>query len=383
MTIYFNFFSCIISCTTQTNKVSSKLNSNRKINLDVSKINIHSTIPTYSLHDIYNDKKSSYLLILDKRTEYIEIINLDNLKTITSKPLSNITNRPLFDDNTFSIEFVNFDSIFILQEYKVLLIDTLKEKTSFNINTDNNNNLNKDLQHLKLTNMDFSPIYYDRSNHSLTIESYCVDCYFYEKKFYESPIQIMLLLDSLKIKALPIRYPEVYKKKYFGFNNFVFKAEYEDKMIIGFSAHPSLYVYNKSTQSIDRFEGASSYQTLEIKPLKKKFKHDSNAKLKHLTLSPIYKETFYDEKRKLYYRFFLTGIPEKNSDGTYNAWEDKALILIVFDDQLRKINEYNLGKSIYNSSKSFVGPDGLYLYKFQDKKSTNQDSINYDIYQFK
>ncbi|KXK39170.1 MAG: hypothetical protein UZ09_BCD002001025 [Bacteroidetes bacterium OLB9] len=139
-------------------------------------------------------------MILDKRTEYIEIINLDNLKTITSKPLSNITNRPLFDDNTFSIEFVNFDSIFILQEYKVLLIDTLKEKTSFNINTDNNNNLNKDLQHLKLTNMDFSPIYYDRSNHSLTIESYCVDCYFYEKNFTNLLFKLCFCWTALKLK---------------------------------------------------------------------------------------------------------------------------------------------------------------------------------------
>lgn len=61
---------------------------------------------------------------------------------------------------------------------------------------------------------------------------------------------------------------------------------------------------------------------------------------------------------------------------------DKELILMIFDGELKLIKEVNLGKGVYNSSKSFVGDNGLYLLHFQQEDSLNLNKIDYDLYEF-
>lgn len=367
-------------CKIQSNRNESKLpvKSELEYNKKVTQVSINTNIPEFNLFDTYQDSGIQYLMLFDKNLLLLEITNLNTNELILRKPLSSILEMPNEFGEVNSIEFVNFDTIFISQYNAIKLIDTTKEKLTIKINS----NEDKNYDNCRITNLDHSPIYYDKINNSISIQSYCHTCYVYENSYYKAPIHVSFSLENYKFKPLPINYSKIYLDDYFGFHNLVFRSEYRDKFIIGFSADTYFYIYNKNKKQEKAFNGRSKFQFLELEPLKKKFKNDSNKKLQHLTLSPIYKEILYDEKRNLYYRFLLNGVNEKNEDGTYNGWLDKELILMIFDGELKLINELRLGKGIYNSSKSFVGEKGLYLNYFSRTDSTNLNIINFDIYEF-
>lgn len=382
---YLHIFNIIIvlslqGCSINSNRVANILpeKSELVINNKISRTSINTKMPKFNLFDIYNDGLTDYLLLYNKNLLLIEVTDLNTHEVVLSKSINTIFEMPDEYGEIRSIEFVNFDSIFILQEYAIKLIDTTKEKLSIIINSD----ADKAYENCLLTNQNHAPIYFDKINNSLSIESYCYTCYFYDKSYYMAPIHVSFSVENHKFKPLPVYYPKMYVNDYFGFHNLVFRSEYRDKYILGFSADTHFYIYDKNEKQEKIYNGRSKFQYLETEPLKKKFKNDSNKKLKHLTLSPVYKETLYDEKRNLYYRFFLTGINEKNDDGTYNAWSDKELVLMIFDGDLKLVNELNLGKDIYNTSKSFVGDKGLYMHILPQNDSIHLNTINYDIFEF-
>jgi hypothetical protein len=367
-------------CRIQSNRNESRLpvKSTIACKNNISKVSIKTKIPEFNLFDIYQDSLTDYLLLYDKNSLLLEITNLNTNELIFSKPLSAIFEMPNEFEEVNSIEFVNFDTIFIVQNGAIKLIDTTKERFMIKINSIDD----KNYDNCTLTNLDHAPIYYDQNNNSISIQSYCHTCYRFKDSYFKAPIHVSFSLNDYKFIPLPLNYSKIYLENYFGFHDIVFRSEYRDKFIVGFSADPYFYIYSKSEKLEKKVNGRSKFQLLEVEPIKKKYKDDSNEKLKHLTLSPIYKEILYDEKRNLYYRFLLNGINEKNQDGTFNGWQDKELILMVFDGELKLIKELNLGRSIYNSSKSFVGDKGLYLNCFTQTDSTNLNILNYDIYEF-
>ena len=344
----------------------------------IKRVSVNTSITHFNLFDTYERDGNTYLLLINKKINQIEILNIFTNKIIFSKALDNIVKKPNDYGEISSIEFVNFDSIFLLQEKAITLIDTTMEKLAIDINKGED----LDYSNCILSNLDHAPIYFNEIDQSLSIQSYCHTCYVYDIRYYQAPIHVSFSLENHKFKPLPIHYSNMYLDDYFGFHNLVFRSEYEDKYIVGFSADTDFYIFDKNAKKAKTHNGKSKFQLFEIEHLKKKYKNDSNKKLRHLTLFPIYKEILYDEKRSLYYRFLLNGIQEKNPDGTYNSWNDKELILMIFDGELKLIKEVNLGKGVYNSSKSFVGDNGLYLLHFQQEDSLNLNKIDYDLYEF-
>jgi hypothetical protein len=337
---------------------------------------VNSKLSNFDIFDVARVDQVEYLLFYSKASDLIEIVKLLDGSSVYNKSVLPFLGDIQVYDEVNSIEFVNFDSIFILQGTLLSLIDTSTILWQKPVNTEHQAYTSR----LMLMNMNHSPIYFDRKPNRLSIQSYCHTCYFYDKKYYQTPISVSLNLDEMTIEQHNIHFPKAYLQNYYGFNNLIFRNEYEDRVLLSFSAEPDLTVYDKESLLVRTFNGRSRYQYRDIKPLPKKFKKESDKKLKHLTLQPLYKEFLYDHYRGLYYRFMLTGLDEKRADDTYSIWEDKELILMIFDLEFNILHEMNLGANTYNSSKSFVGPEGLYLFNFAKKQSQDDSTTyHYDI----
>jgi hypothetical protein len=363
----------LINCSPRPSdyiEVNTK-NSNKDLTYKLSQFQLDADSIAFNVFDVYHDGTNEHLIIMNSLSKMMEIYNLTKNKLVFRKPYHYLANEGIK-----SIEFYNYDSIFILQENFIFLVDTTRIKLSININTDKGQ-----YKTIVLSNLDHAPIYFDGKKNTLSIQSYCYACPTYSKSFYTSPIHVSLSIDTENFIDLPIRYPTIYLNSYYGFHNIIHRMEYADRYMISFSADPNLYIYNKLSNKVIIKGAKSKYQTNTINPLNKRYKSDANMKLKHITLEPLYREVFYDVFRNLYYRFYMTGIKEKNNDGTFNLWEDKDLILMVFDSDIHLITEINLGKGIYNSAKSFVGEQGLYLYKNKYEDTTLlKNNLYYDVF---
>jgi hypothetical protein len=351
--------------------------SDRAITTEITEISVESNIQEYHLYEVFEAKDDLYLALYDKSTFTLEVMHLNSFDVLFQVKLNEIIRDINKHGSVNSIEVVSFDSIFILQNNALSLIDTATLKYAIEINRDTIPGFSDNM----LMNMDHAPIYYDPTTNSISTQSYCYTCYFYDQSYYEAPIHVSYSLDSHRFSPLPIYYQEKYKRYYFGFHNLVFRSEYDSKYTIGFSSDPNIYLYDKVLNSVFIYGGRSAFQHGAVNPLSKRYKNDSNKKLKHLTLSPIYKEILYDKYRDVYYRFLLNGIDEQNEDGTFNGWHDKEFILMIFDKKMRLIKEINLGKDKYNSTKSFVSSQGLFLYNYARKNNSESKNFEFDVLQ--
>ena len=155
----------------------------------------------------------------------------------------------------------------------------------------------------------------------------------------------------------------------------------DDYSIFSFQADPNIYIVNRSTAEVSVKPGQSTFHT-PIQVMSLKYKDDSNKKMAHLTVSPVYLELFWDKYRKLYYRFFLKEQPERNPDGTYNAWHNKKTILMVFNEDFTLLKEIELAEYL-SYHYAFVAPQGFFI-KVDNSKQTNQNlkSILFEVLKF-
>lgn len=363
------FYSCVIHDLSEEKVIKNK--SNISLEYTFREVLLKEDSVAFKLYDIYRDS----ILIVDNRLtkNRLEAYNLKSERHLFTVNYSGLIGDINSFGNINSFKYYNSDTIFFLQDYVMSLSDTVNLKEQFEINREEDD--------LFLSNLDHSPLYYNSSEKKLSVGAYCVSCYTYKKAYYKSPIHMSYSLISKEKEKLPIGYSNKYLENYYGFHNLIFRNEYRDMYLIGFSADSNVYMYDKKTKGIKVKNGRSRFQKKTIEPLKQRYKNNSNEKLKHLTLSPFYHKIIYDKWNKLYYRFFLQSIPEKNDDGTYNGWKDKKIILLVFDNEFEIIDEINLGVNVYNPSKSFVGIGGLYLYKnYESKKERNK--LSYDLLEF-
>jgi hypothetical protein len=121
--------------------------------------------------------------------------------------------------------------------------------------------------------------------------------------------------------------------------------------------------YNLYTHKIQYFNAATTLFKKEINPLDLSNKPmDIQKKIEHLTASPLYENIYYDSYKRLYYRLCRDGIDKRRKDGTYTSFEDKPLIIAVFDESFHLIAEKNLASDKYGNF-GYVNKDGLHLYK--------------------
>lgn len=329
--------------------------------------------------DVFSLQDTLYLAIINRLTEKLEVYNISENRLITSIDYLNLTGDVDEFGRVLSFTIHNFDSIFFLQQYLLSMTNTVEVKWAKEINTGKGQ-----YKDIFLYNLDHAPIYYDQYNNKISVQTYCYSCEDYKKSYYTSMIHASYSPEDDTYTELPVSHSKMYIDNYYGFHNHIFRREYDDRYVVSFSADPNIYIYNKLDKEIEVNGGRCSYQPTDVRILNRKYKADDNKKLRHFTIEPFYDTILYDEYRNLYYRFFYTGVEDKNPDGTYNTMGDKELILMLFDHDLKLITEINYGSSRYFPSLSFVGKEGLYLKVHQLHDSTlSQTKMYYDVLRIK
>jgi len=319
---------------------------------------------------------TNFLAIINYNTYHLELYNLSNGKRHFKKALRDILGK---DYGGFggvnSFYFLNFDTILLAQENAITLFDTLAINKIVQIN---NSSVERNPE-MFYENMGQSPIIYDSNQNSVAIQSYCSGCDASSKKFYEQPIEAIILLDSNKVVPSPIYYSEKYLDNYYGFAIHVYQTTIDDVSYFSFPVDPNIYIYNRKTKKMKVKGGRSQFQLKDAPPVKNKYKNDSEFKFNHLTQIPSYNVIIPDSYRSLYYRFFYKGIALENEDGTFNSYGDKELVLMVFDKNFDLIKEIDIGKHKYTTGKSFVTKEGLFLSQSHYKNTAKDKKTRFDI----
>jgi len=333
----------------------------------------------YQNFDILLDGVNTFLFLINDAQHYFEIYNLTDRIKIYSKPISDfiLIGEPNLIIN--SIHFLGFDSIYLASEQSIFLIDTSGVKQKFIINQ----NISKNLNPLKLYNLNHCPLRYDRHLKGLLLQSYSPFDHTATRKYYSYPIEVLYNPKTTKIIPLPMRYPDMYRNAYFGFANHVFRTSSGPLNIYSFPVDNNFYVYNKVKHTIDTIPGVQSVHS-SFPTLDRRHKNKSEIKMQHLIKIDHYLSVLHDQKQHYYYRFLAKGLPIRNSDGTFNVWGDKELILRVYSEQGQLLKEVHLGNHDYSFHKSFVGEEGLYLSKAHYKNTEyNHTTLKFTILNFK
>jgi len=199
--------------------------------------------------------------------------------------------------------------------------------------------------------------------------------------YYEAPIEASLDLRSEQISPLPVYYAPLYRQgnTYFGYLNMPMRTPTDSLFIYTFPADPNLYVYDRLSGNQRAYGGKSKYAPEPPKSLPPN-EERSEKKMQHMIESTMYFNVLYDPQRRLYYRFHFPAVDFHRQDGTYNGFEDKKPVLMVFDDQFRLVQEVEMPDYNFDAIFSFVSTEGLWIPASQNEQ---EDFISYDIWQFR
>lgn len=336
---------------------------------------------SHTQFSVYEDKAqpATYLMLMNQTTKRLEIYDLDKRSRVFAKPLQDFIGDEAIFGPLNSLHFHNFDTLLLEQEQQIVLADTSGPIATLPTNRFDDDNNPKSYY----LSMGHTPIRYDAQRKAALVQAYSMVHAFHQKPFYEHPVEALVGLEAGHIQHFRVPYSKKYLQAYYGFANHVHRSVAGNHSIYSFSVDPNIYIYDRQLDTLIIAGGRSKYQQEDAEPLPIKYKHDREQKYRHMILVPHYLQVLFDPYRQYYYRFFLEEIPEKNEDGTYNSWVDKRLVLMVFDRELRLLEEIDLGRNQYNFFRSFVAREGLFVaHSRHQNPNYDKYELKFDLYRF-
>jgi hypothetical protein len=133
-----------------------------------------------------------------------------------------------------------------------------------------------------------------------------------------------------------------------------------DSIIISDAWNGTIHVINTLDNSTKTIPAKSIFDTVPIQKLIYKGASDKKSiKFKHGLLSPYYESLFYNPYNGNYYRIFHPKMEEFNAQGLNNTEYDKEAVLMVFDKDLKLLDEVLLPVKTYRVLKLFPIKDGV------------------------
>jgi hypothetical protein len=328
------------------------------------------------IFDVVHEKGEAYFVFYRHQENALAFVNLSTGMEESEKriPLPAVKEEGPLQ----SFDYVSRDSVFLIHEFS---IDILSADSGNLFSQTINTPESDDWPPVIYGNfLDVFPLHYDLVYQTLYIRQHCGPCGT-DTSFYRTNIMASYDVKNRgTIQDIGIPYPVKYKKAYYGDALSAFREFKGDSILLSFQADDKIYIFDRKSRKLTCVDGKSRFEEKSIVPLDFKYHTNLNVRGDHLTVNPLYLKILYDPYRHLFYRLFLKGMPLKSKDGTYNTFFDKDLILMVFDEKLEKLNEYNLGTS-YNWYYSFVAEKGLYLKKRNVKDEEVQEFI-FDIIRY-
>lgn len=328
------------------------------------------SIPAALLNATFNVKKDASERPLfqsyDKSLNEIVLIDLDSEKQIFS-----VTPAIDFEKSGRLIQFDVYkaDSVFVVTEDYVYIVNATGEIIySKDLSTPLKDQAGNDL--ILWDNDNQFPLFYNSQTKELLIRTTC-NCSYMDAEYFKHKLEGWLNLETGTIRQLNYSFPQNHTEFSYSQSVFPYRILTDSLSVISFQSQDSLYVYDRSTDSMKRYTGRSKYQTVDFIPFDTANKGDMERVKEFLTVSPIYQRILYDPYRQIYYRFFVKEQPLKNENGVYNTIFTKDVILMVFDKDFHIIEEKNIGNN-YSWYFSFVTPNGLYVRKYDTDKPSKK-----------
>ncbi len=149
----------------------------------------------------------------------------------------------------------------------------------------------------------------------------------------------------------------------------------DDKgLVMTFPASPDLHTYRNG---VLQSHPAAAEENPKIEPEKKQYDD-----VKAVAECYNYFIISYDSYRKRYYRFLFKPIPEgRNIDNLTmaNVYAYKPCTILIFDENFKKLGEYDLPDNRFFVIDHFVAPDGLYI----SENHPENPELNEDILRFR
>ena len=350
---------------------------NRDISLTYEKkliFNTDSTEVSFKIFNVYIDKStnSEFVCIFNEKNRHIELYDLTNecfLKSFKLISKDFITSLAVADTNNV---YILFEDQCLLYNFKGNEIKSI----NFSKKTPNRSFFFSNIHHG--FNMEFNEI-----EKSLNIPIYNYTISFESTEFFNNPVEAKYYIENDSIVILPVKYPDFYQKKFYGFSTNINRTLNKDKNlhVYSFELDPNLYVLNEKG-IIKKFNCESNYQDEEPVPVEKGKEEDVQYKLDLLTVNPSYFNLSYDKYNKVYYRVFLKELSLKNEDGTYNSLSDKKEILQIINEDFEIVNEIPLENNKFNTSVLFPTKKGLAISSshYKNKEHSTQGFSYYLIF---
>lgn len=320
------------------------------ISMEITTDTIHlplndTTYNTISSMNLFIDHQKEYLSIFDDRSGSVNIYQLDSQKLIKKVlPKNYLRENKLYKTSVYC---KNFDSIFISNNmHKLFLLDT------------------SGIVHRAFT-------FPDRSRSVATIfENYRP--LIRKKELIYTGIRPTGLLSSKKelmkwkvlycfnfdkVKTSTHYYlPERYRSSFYSYNYLDYSYCINDKsnIIFSFPADSNLYETDLNNMNLAHF-GKSRFQQGDIKPVKDSEEKDDLG-YKQFMLSDGYGPVYYDSYNKRYCRVFR----KKLSEADFNSKKHAKKSIIIFNDALEIVGEWEIPEGISTSTLFFAQDGSMY-----------------------
>lgn len=342
---------CIYACSS-TNKyveVQTAKTSN-KINVDSSYIELEESNTGYIFSSL-STKDTDYLAMLFDST--LGVFNLMTGKKINELKISPVTNDDSSDYVINSICINAVDDIFTI---------SIKEVTRYYKKSITRIELNKDRKHFLLYNLQDDHPYFDKMTNTLYLQKYLTEYSQSSTDFYKTSVLTGFNVQNGNLSECPVYYSALYLTNYYGFANHVYYSSNDSLSVISFPVDPNIYIYDRKNSKVSVVGGRSSFHTNEIFALKRDFSSSREEKMKHWAQIAEYNETLIDKQNGYIYRFFMQDQPLKDTTtGKYNKYFDKALIVMIFNNERELVKEFKIDNKLNNSFLSFTGNKKLYI----------------------
>lgn len=144
-----------------------------------------------------------------------------------------------------------------------------------------------------------------------------------------------------KLSLFPIKYPKSFGNGELGLSGLEHILYKGDSIIYSFSSEEDVIIYNKSSNAISKKKAKSKHQ----RQIKKANSTDPNFQDINVDLSKTnftYDYLLYDKWKKCYYRTYSLSQNLKNSDGTFNSFQDKRKGVLVLNEHFDYLGEFIL-----------------------------------------
>jgi hypothetical protein len=160
----------------------------------------------------------------------------------------------------------------------------------------------------------------------------------------------------------------------YGLHSSQFSLWIGDSIITSNACNGEIKIINTQSNKTKTMRIKSRYDTIPIEKFNYKgdFSDKKNAKFKHGLLAPNYESLFYNPYNGNYYRIFHPKMEEFNAEGLNNTEYDKEAVLMVFDKNLKLLDEVLLPVKRSQILKLFPIKDGVAI--------TLPDSFRYNGY---